>query len=1247
MIKKITLCLLLLSWLVSVNTLKAQTTYDIIGKDVATPPNAAAFTQYAKVPVGEFTGIPDIKIPLYNIKVDNFSMPIYLSYYAKGVQPNVHSGWVGTGWSLVANGVINRKINGLPDEYSNDYGANTPPAGPSKYGWYFGANHSQNYTVNQVIGNVVQVYSQGSASTSYIDTAPDEFDFSINGLSGAFFMGEDGNWKVRSASGETIKIQETFGSVTIQPLTSGRFDSQVINPTFIQFVLTTGNGTRYIFGGGATSGNPNTSIDFNRRGPSNGSYNNNLTAVAWHITEIDLPSGQKILYNYFRNGSLYTYSPVSSNSYVHNYAPNGDVLNGNATDEADFNMNVMDPVYLQSISYPEGKLIFNASLSGETDNIETEPVYLPCLRDAANGNASHSPDIVNAYNIYLTYDDLGNNYSYNSQGNINSIWYELNNIQQFDYNGNKIKQITFGYSQDANTRLFLQSVQDSSLPPYTFTYNSLTLPMYCTLHTDHWGFYNGPKAVPAFAFDGNGFVTTAFQNSYYQFREPDTSYVKAGILTQVNYPTGGYTKFFYETNQYSKWVGLPVQLPLSTASATQFGGGLRVKKIISTDNANLTPVTYEYSYVNDLTNNVSSGVLGMPKPNYAENDQVSYVNYDSNGNPIALNEGVNFGFWGTNTIYPSQNDDGNIVTYSNVIERQSNNGVYNGMKVSVFANHDNGYSNNNPDAVAYSLNSGISLFNYSDRSFERGMLLSETTYGQNNNTVKTIQNTYNNDPNRFNLCIKGIYSTFKDQAVASNASSGQAYLYFVNNSAIRFFTFYPYLQQTVEKDYPSDGTTNYVTATTNYYYDPTYDGFNGTKNLVQTLKLDSKGQILISKTKFPLDYNLSNTVTTGDPFTLGIQNLQNPNLYAVSLPVESISQVSNADGSNLRTLSATLNSYDAHFPYPNLTYKAFITNPANSFTPSSISVASGQGALNKDNTYEAREYIDNFDAVGNILQSHIVNGPNQSYQWGYNNNYLVAIVKNATNTLNTAGTTGYKDFFYDSFEEGDGNSTLRDAKTGGYSYVGTTVPFSRTVNHIDNGFYTLTYWSETSGVWTFHSQPVTVSGNSYSINISGQIDDVRLFPVTAQMTTYTYGPLVGITSATDTKGEITYYEYDALQRLINIKDKDQNIIKNITYHYQGDPAPNNSGISLENVTGTAITLNFTLPSSAPTTSSILQYTDTTTGQVYTYTIPANQTQTTIVVPNGGRSYSFVIVQNLTSGQQHISSPFVVNVVWNN
>ncbi len=54
----------------------------------------------------------------------------------------------------------------------------------------------------------------------------------------------------------------------------------------------------------------------------------------------------------------------------------------------------------------------------------------------------------------------------------------------------------------------------------------------------------------------------------------------------------------------------------------------------------------------------------------------------------------------------------------------------------------------------------------------------------------------------------------------------------------------------------------------------------------------------------------------------------------------------------------------------------------------------------------------------------------------------------------------------------------------------------------------------------------------------------------AMFSTYTYSPLVGVTSKTDPRGYTTYYVYDALQRLSHIKDANGHIISHNQYHYK-------------------------------------------------------------------------------------------------
>src|SRR5690606_17085048 len=52
------------------------------------------------------------------------------------------------------------------------------------------------------------------------------------------------------------------------------------------------------------------------------------------------------------------------------------------------------------------------------------------------------------------------------------------------------------------------------------------------------------------------------------------------------------------------------------------------------------------------------------------------------------------------------------------------------------------------------------------------------------------------------------------------------------------------------------------------------------------------------------------------------------------------------------------------------------------------------------------------------------------------------------------------------------------------------------------------------------------------------------------ITTYTYKPLVGVTSITDPRSYKTTYEYDSFGRLEFIKDADGNILEENKYNYR-------------------------------------------------------------------------------------------------
>lgn len=73
-------------------------------------PQAAALARYGEYPVSHTTGIPDITIPLYEIDLGGYKLPITISYHASGFRPDDVATPVGLGWVLNAGGAVTRTI---------------------------------------------------------------------------------------------------------------------------------------------------------------------------------------------------------------------------------------------------------------------------------------------------------------------------------------------------------------------------------------------------------------------------------------------------------------------------------------------------------------------------------------------------------------------------------------------------------------------------------------------------------------------------------------------------------------------------------------------------------------------------------------------------------------------------------------------------------------------------------------------------------------------------------------------------------------------------------------------------------------------------------------------------------------------------------------------------------------------------------------------------------------------------------
>ena len=82
---------------------------------VPSTPEASSLGKFGDIPVSYHSGVPQITVPIYSMKVGNFSLPISLDYHASGIKVSEISSDIGLGWALNAGGIISCVINGLPD----------------------------------------------------------------------------------------------------------------------------------------------------------------------------------------------------------------------------------------------------------------------------------------------------------------------------------------------------------------------------------------------------------------------------------------------------------------------------------------------------------------------------------------------------------------------------------------------------------------------------------------------------------------------------------------------------------------------------------------------------------------------------------------------------------------------------------------------------------------------------------------------------------------------------------------------------------------------------------------------------------------------------------------------------------------------------------------------------------------------------------------------------------------------------
>lgn len=440
-------------------------------------PEASSLGKYADVPVSLYTGIPQVSIPIYTIQEKGIQIPISLNYHAGGVRVEEHASWVGLGWSLNAGGVITRSVVGGADDQNGGYLTQT--------------NDLENLG-SLSVDELKRIKADVSANT--LDIEPDIYSFSFLGQSEKFIV--DKATRTGIASKKTnLKIE------IINTLTENRIKG---------WKITDDRGNQYFFEDIETS--DVTSFNPNGRGASV----RQRYVSSWYLSKIVLSNRTEITFLYQSHTSKY-YTRQGASKYL--FLAGGTEAATCEPPDPDYDKYLTHTItgkHVESIWFSSGHVKF-----------------VPGSEVRQDMAGDYWLDRVEVYNFQNSSQPIKKSklsYSYfNSTENPNTYASGLQFTTNFRLKLEKVEE--FGSSNGKSV--------------HVLEYFPGDLPSVFSNSQDHWGFYNGavnPSLVP---LDQIGYGSSSVS------RAVDFTTAKIGTLSKIYYPTGGYTQFDYESNEAS------------------------------------------------------------------------------------------------------------------------------------------------------------------------------------------------------------------------------------------------------------------------------------------------------------------------------------------------------------------------------------------------------------------------------------------------------------------------------------------------------------------------------------------------------------------------------------------------------------------------------------------------------------------------------------------------------------------------
>jgi hypothetical protein len=1079
-------------------------------------PEATSVFKFSEVPVSTYTGLPNISIPIHEIRCKQLTIPINLSYHARGVRVDEMASRVGLGWSLNYGGMMSRQIRGGADEETWGY-------------------LTQNYYNDVFADSIKRASMRHYYLYNNLDMVPDKFMFDANGTSGSFIFDQ--------ITKETL-LQE-FEDIIItknQDLADGN--------KIKAWVLTDASGNKFYYG--KSKDGTRQALDYEQ--VENFSFSTTVANLGgggdysystWHLMEIETPFNENIRFEYEQEEVEY---------YRHSY----DQHTLSPNEVTSYFSRVRAYQYqLKRIVYDQGEIVF---LPSESQREDLKWGYvLEKIRIFNN------VDTVAVKEYELTHSYTTSPTNYNQLNHLRDVDTHaskrlfLSSVQERGQSGEEIPAHTFhynttllpnrfstsqdawGYYNGANNGQFLTFFTYGTTTPdrtvnesfseagllkkviyptggsVEFTYepnvavrptvmNDLMLPSLHKIIEEQFldGFIKHPDYLTeAGVFEKDSILigdnlqgdvffeidlpfcpqgppengvepecvysvrlrsnTGAYQNLY--------PFGTAGERERlVSVPPGMYTleviqndpsiegSLFYITLSWEE------QDTLTVSGITDHknmipGAGKRIKKIEYKGIDTTFVKEYEYLRPEGLSSGV---ILGLP--GFYSTRQTS-----AGGTTVG-------DFSGCIPGSPLSTYQGNSVGYSYVTE-------YYGTKESNIGKTEFEFTAMEDGGEYYKYPYHLPI----DNEWRRGKNRFTKTYQRDisgtYNLVKSVENSYR---------YKGNYLL---EFEAYDSAS-----YDITRTAFKLPLLVFGMQTIDDPDpfkiyYQTGGTVDHfltretfygnsfgqIETETRYYYD--YDRHYQLR-AIENIRSDSTKEI--TTMSYAGDYQ------PGIPF---IESMAEHNL--VSFPIEKVTyQKRNED---YHILSGVLNKYMASSPVL-LDEVSVLENagpvPLSGFRFSNRSLGvlplSGtpSGFL-PDSRYVPKIKFGSYDTKGNILQYSMSDNIKVSYVWGYNQSFPVAEIRNAS--------YGHV-----------------------LSALGQTV-----VNELS-------------------TSPGT--DDQVRLKLQPLYSDPLLKD--AQVTIFTYNTSFGVTSITDNNGLTIFYIYDSFGRLKKVVDKDQNMMKQIQYNYK-------------------------------------------------------------------------------------------------